>query len=516
MRAWGMRLRCAALVCAALVLSTGIIGALLRQAQRALVEDRGPSAHERMRIQMERARAHAPNAATHSGLHEQHILTRGRSALSELGPGEEFLLTTEQLAQVLAVSVDNTNDPHELELLKIARRLPNQKTQTKQHPLSIVKTNTVPAFVMVLQARGDHEGFLLQHMRGAGQHAFHADKHEPIGAVLERDLAECASDRLGASSPSVPPLVIDAGAYFGFFGFQAAAAGCDAVLIEPQRALAPFLAASALLNGAEFAKRVQILRALISGPTLPSTTWPEHFHLVDRHGMSSYAVPVEVSAVNPPTTDTFTLDGLLRLADRQSKFKRPLHKAQTDGGLPLPRVVALKLDVQGLEVAALQGVKQLALAHGQVQNILVEFGPPAHWLRAATGVTQPDISKVSPRQRGSTQDHTHSAAIVGDPAVVASLLDEACHTLREFVGGNATAGSTGKQRAYELRWLVDTPGWRPVVAQEFALGRESTATPAGAPIEYVVIPRPSIEPVMRRLMSGRRSMAVHLWLSLNE
>ncbi len=506
-----MRPRCAALACAALILGVGVLG-LLEQVRRSLVQNRSPNAHESMRIQMERARAHAPGVAVHTtrdAQHEQHILARGREALSELRPGEEFLVTSEQVAQILALSVPDSSDPHELQLLRIASRLPDQKTQREHRSLSIVKTNTVPPFVMVLQARGDHAAFLLQHMRG-GQHAFHADNHEPVGAVLEWALEECVSG--GADSSAVPSLMIDGGAYFGFFGFQAAAAGCDAVLVEPQRALAPFLAASALLNGAEFAKRVQLVRGLISGPALPPTMWPAHFHLVDRHGMSSYAVPADASAA---TTETFTVDGLLRLADAQSEIKRPMHKVQYNGMSPLPNIVALKLDIEGFEVAALQGVKQLALTRGQIQNILIEFGPAAHWLRVATGVTQPDVA--APKQRGSTKDHTHTDAIVGDPAVVASLLDDACHVLHEFLDGSAADGtSTEKQHAYELRWLVEAPGWRPVIAQEFALERKSTSTRTGVAIEYVVIPGDLLRSVMSKLMTSRRSTAIHLWLSLTE
>ena len=182
---------------------------------------------------------------------------------------------------------------------------------------------------------------------------------------------------------------------------------------------------------------------------------------------------------------------------------------------PLPKIVALKLNIEGLEVAGLRGAKQLALKHGKVENILIEFGPAAHWLRVATGMTQPDT--VNPKQRGSTKDHTHTDAIAGDPAVIASLLDDACRTLHDFLGGSTADGAPAeKQHAYELRWLVETPGWRPVIAQEFALKRKRAATAAGVAIDYVVIPDDLLESVMSKLMTSRRSTAIHLWLSLTE
>lgn len=507
-----MRRQCVALLCTTLVFVIGTVGLLGELRSLLKGNQHSRSAHESMRLQMEKARAHAP-AVSYPGLHEQHVLTHGRDALSGLGPGDEYLLSTEQLLRILTLSLVDSSDRHELQLLKVAGRLADQKTLPQNLPLSIVKTNTATPFVMVLQARGDHESFLLQYMRGTGQQAYHANLHEPIGAALDHALEHCSSNGTGTDSPS---LMIDGGAYFGFFGFQAVAAGCEAVLVEPQRALAPFLAASALLNGAEFAKRVQILRALIAGPALPSTTWPEYFHMVDRRGMSSYAVPAQASAAKP--MDAFTIDGLLHLNDVESKFKRPLHAAQDNRVLRLPKVVALKLDIEGLEVAALQGVRRVALEHGKLENIVVEFGPPAHWLRAATGVTQPD-SILSPKQRGSTRDHEQTDAIVGDPAVVASLLDEACRTLVEFTGWRAANGSDARNHAYEVRWLTNTPGWRPVVAGEFDLRRKkvhSTASLADAAVEYVVIPSELIDPVMRRLMRNRRSVGVNLWLALIE
>ena len=154
------------------------------------MQAQSPGAHESMRLQMERARAHAPRAAMLPG-YEERILSRGRDAIAELPPGEEFLVTAEQLAEILEQSVASTSDPHEQYLLKLARRLPKQKTQAEHRPLSIVKTNTQPAFAIVLQTQGLHSPFLLQHMRGAGQHALHADGHEPIGTVLEQAL-RCA------------------------------------------------------------------------------------------------------------------------------------------------------------------------------------------------------------------------------------------------------------------------------------------------------------------------------------
>lgn len=137
-----------------MILGIGLIG-LLVEVQKTVVRRR-PSAHESMRLQIERAGADAQTAAVH-GRHERHILAVGRDALSELEPGDEFLVTVEQLMQILELSVHKSSNPHELQLLKVAARLPNLKAQSKDPPLSIVKTNTVPAFVMVLQARGKRD-----------------------------------------------------------------------------------------------------------------------------------------------------------------------------------------------------------------------------------------------------------------------------------------------------------------------------------------------------------------------
>ena len=178
-------------------------------------------------------------------------------------------------------------------------------------------------------------------------------------------------------------------------------------------------------------------------------------------------------------------------------------------------------------MAALQGVTQLALHDGKVKNILVEYGPPARWLRAATGVSQPQNPANAPAQRGSVSDHAEVDAIIGDPAIIESLVAEAISVLQEFAGGEQGT----RTYHYEVRWLVNTPGWRPVVAKEFELPRHTLKVVAdpekqgqgqkqgqgrarAVVVEYAVIPSKLLESVVRRLMSGRRSTEINLWLSL--
>ena len=539
-----MRLRCAALLCAMAALSWAAF-ALFSEVRRTLAKPERPSMHESMRLQMERARAHAPGVANRPGQAERHALARGRDALLELGPGEELLVTTAQLLKILAVSVDASASAHELRLLEVARRMQDLKTQSEHRPLSIVRTNTVPAFIILLQARGEHESFLLHHMRGAGGHAYHSNLHEPIGAVLEHVLSgKCtkpvvvatARGTVANSSTVSRSLMIDGGAYFGFFGLQAAALGCSAVIIEPQRMLAPYLAASVLLNGAGYANRIQIMNGVIAASTTePHASVPSgndggarsggggggsggssgKVHLVDRQGMSSYAVAASGSPITSAasTLKTFALD------DDDAIAEQLVHDdlQQT--------IVALKLDVEGFEVAALQGVTQLALQDGKVKNIVLELGPPARWLRAATGVSQPQNPPNAPAQRGSVSDHAEVDAIIGDPAIIESLVAEAISVLQEFAGD----GQGTRTYHYEVRWLVNTPGWRPVVAKEFELPRHTlnvVADPeqgqgqkqgqgqARVVVEYAVIPSKLLESVVRRLMSGRRSTEINLWLSL--
>lgn len=292
--------------CVALALVFGLLSEVSRTTH---TPGRGSSSpHESMTAELERARQNRVGVAMRDSV-ETRALAYGRDSLAKLAPGDELLVTAAQLLTILRLSVTGDTAPeHEKQLLKAAARMPD-KAHTTRPSLSIVKTATEPPFIILLQAEGEHESFLLDHMRGAGGFAYQSNQHRPIGAVLDHALAgKCASSSVSSSASGgvakwkTPSrgLMVDGGAYFGFFALRAASLGCHAVIIEPQQMLAPFLAASVLLNGREFAGRVQTLRAVLGGPAALAETGGKKVQLVDRAGMSSYAMVAPVHARTAP------------------------------------------------------------------------------------------------------------------------------------------------------------------------------------------------------------------------
>ena len=152
---------------------------------------------------------------------------------------------------------------------------------------------------------------------------------------------------------------VDIGAAQGIYTIMAAMAGCQVWAVDPDPVSLKSLEANLLLNS-RIAKQVRIVNTALGNRVENATL---HFDLGGRHAPSMAKTVAGLK--DTIAVKVTTLDQLI-----------------TDGAIPAPDVV--KIDVEGAELAVIQGMQKTLSAKDKPKHVFVEIHPPYLPLFGAT------------------------------------------------------------------------------------------------------------------------------------
>lgn len=217
-------------------------------------------------------------------------------------------------------------------------------------PLSVVTSNTVHRFEMVVRNPEDDEAVSAELIKGG---MFDAHVMAALQYVLQETPCNSSS------------FFVDVGANLGFFSFFASSMHCDVLMFEPQAHAKMCIEASICMRQGMNGSSIQFVNSPVS--LTPTMRFPTFEREYGNPGLLGFSWCVKKDH-QCESRKTARLDSILGLNDAES------HDGHAYKALHGRHIRLMKIDVEGFEADVLSTAQHL-LRRDLVENILFELTP---------------------------------------------------------------------------------------------------------------------------------------------